>query len=419
MDVSTQHFRRMVILAGVAVLAVLVLGVRFLPCMVDAGTGTWKFWSFAAPNLVCSLDLSDQSTLTAEDLESVSTFTNLESLNLSRSGLTRIPASVFTLTKLQSLLLDGNAIAALPSDLRSLTSLRTLSLEGNALVTVPSLAGLQNLTSLTLANNEISSVAGGLLPSGLETLDLSGNPANTDQDQQEAIQKSLPDTEVVFTASSSSSSAAATASPAPSSSVAAIASSAAAQSSTAMSAGTASSAASTGAAQASSVAAVPSSAAASSVVTTASSATVASSVASSAQPVPPPDCVHNFQVQAYSFCIPPAWEAQTQGGQTEFTDPSGTPVARLRCPIQQTSYDQYSIVTHSRTYIKNGDTYGADLWTGTNTQDGALLIVFLHLHDFNSWYGDNYQDVNQSCQIQGLRPEQDAEVFDVLYRSVQ
>lgn len=99
----------------------------------------------------------------------------------------------------------------------------------------------------------------------------------------------------------------------------------------------------------------------------------------------------------------------------------GELAARVKCPMEQSPYDQWEVTMRSRTYSKDGTIYGADELSGRTSDTSALglLLVFMHKHDFNSWFGDSYKDVPASCQVESVRPEQDANDIRLLYLSVQ
>ncbi|XP_020409668.1 disease resistance protein TAO1 [Prunus persica] len=76
----------------------------------------------------------------------------LESLNLRGSAIKELPSFVGNLTVLNTLFLDGSAIEELPSSIGNLTAVTTLTLEGcENLANLPqSIYGLQNIRHITL-----------------------------------------------------------------------------------------------------------------------------------------------------------------------------------------------------------------------------------------------------------------------------
>lgn len=147
-----------------------------------------------------------------------------------------------------------------------------------------------------------------------------------------------------------------------------------------------------------------------------------SSSASASSSGPPPDdvpypgCVRNATALDYTFCITDGW--YISGGKLR--DETGHAVATVTCPIGEGNFQGLSLVKEGRTYTRYSATRGADLWVGTPTEGGpvSLRIVFLHLHDLNSWFGDNYQDIGQSCQIKSLEPTLHEELFRTMFISI-
>ena len=78
-------------------------------------------------------------------------------LNLSDTGLTKLPDALWELTNLRELYFYKNRLSQLPSEIGALTNLTTLSLKDNRLSQLPSEIGaLTNLTSLDLSFNQLT-----------------------------------------------------------------------------------------------------------------------------------------------------------------------------------------------------------------------------------------------------------------------
>lgn len=119
-------------------------------------------------------------------------------LDLSRSGLTKLPPYVVDRVGLEELDISNNVLSgALPSEIGRLVNLRVLDASGNRMTGVPAEIGkLGNLRVLDLSNNRLTGLPlemGQL--SNLETLDLSGNDiAKQDLD---AIRKNIPQANII------------------------------------------------------------------------------------------------------------------------------------------------------------------------------------------------------------------------------
>lgn len=123
---------------------------------------------------------------------------NINTLDLSNRGLTKIPSDVFSRTDLEALDLSGNALEGAPqAEIRHLQNLKTLDLSGNNLTGLPAELGqLKNLETLNVSNNELTGLPlelGNL--TRLRVLDIRGNPySNQDLDQ---IAQKLSQTEIL------------------------------------------------------------------------------------------------------------------------------------------------------------------------------------------------------------------------------
>lgn len=99
-------------------------------------------------------------------------------LNLSGSGLTRLPPEIGELTHLTRLSLKNNHLTSLPPEIGKLTHLRELWLDDNRLTSLPpELGRLTRLRWLSLRNNQLRELPESIADlSGLEMLELGGNP---------------------------------------------------------------------------------------------------------------------------------------------------------------------------------------------------------------------------------------------------
>jgi len=99
-------------------------------------------------------------------------------LDLSNSGLTKIPENVFSQTNLEELDVSGNNLTgAIQGEIRHLAKLKYLDASDNQMTGVPAEIGqLSNLEFLDLSNNKLTGLPyelGNL--QNLKTLDISGN----------------------------------------------------------------------------------------------------------------------------------------------------------------------------------------------------------------------------------------------------
>jgi hypothetical protein len=405
-EIEPKRSHRLVIILLVIIIALLVF-LRFSPwCMTSAGRTGWNTWVRVYPNLVCALDLHGEEVSAEELEERLSSLTNVTELNLSAMKLQSVPNAISTLKKLEKLNVSHNMIADIPDDIVSVTYLTELDLSSNTITQIPdSLSGLSGLTFLDLSDNEISSAPSFLQNSSASSVvSLGQNPLGPSGQGNDEGQ--------------SSQSSAAASSSLPSASSSAISSvrlqdgnNFSNESHTSSTSNTLSS---------SSDSSVTSSSQVSSVTPEDSSA-LSSSATSFASLESGVSCTRNFTVNAYSMCIPSFWTVQQ-------TDPlhmnlmDGSVIAaKVECPMEQATYDQWQLTLRSRTFQKDGTKHGADEFSGTSvgSSELGLLLVFMHKNDFNSWFGDNYSDVAASCQIESIRPQQDANIFRLLYLSVQ
>ena len=121
-------------------------------------------------------------------------------LDLSRQGLTQVPAYVFGRTDIEELNLSDNKLkGALPAEIRHLQNLKILVLSNNKFTGIPAEIGqLKNLEILDLSNNVFTGLPyelGNL--SKLELLDLSGNKYS--EADLANIRKNLPSSTVIKT----------------------------------------------------------------------------------------------------------------------------------------------------------------------------------------------------------------------------
>jgi Leucine-rich repeat (LRR) protein len=99
-------------------------------------------------------------------------------LDLSKSGLEKLPSNVWSMTSLEELNLSNNRLTgALPAEIRQLRNLRILDASNNLMTGVPAEIGqLTKLQELNLSNNQLTGLPSelGNLTS-LRVLDLRGN----------------------------------------------------------------------------------------------------------------------------------------------------------------------------------------------------------------------------------------------------
>ncbi len=81
---------------------------------------------------------------------------NLKNRDISKDGITFLPAEVGNLSELRELICSGNIIDSLPSEIGSLVKLEKLDLSSNRLVVLnPAIGKLVNLVNLDLRYNRI------------------------------------------------------------------------------------------------------------------------------------------------------------------------------------------------------------------------------------------------------------------------
>ena len=131
-----------------------------------------------------NLDLSNNKITTIPKW--IANFKSLKTLNLSGNQLNSLPEEIGQLSKLENLIVSKNCLSgALPKSLGKLKNLKELDASGNKLSKFPvSLAGLNHLNSLDLSSNKISAI-----PDGIEELQLTSLSLN--QNQISSISPSL------------------------------------------------------------------------------------------------------------------------------------------------------------------------------------------------------------------------------------
>ncbi len=109
----------------------------------------------------------------------LSGFSGLRSLQITRSGMEKLPAAIGEMHNLTALNLGSNKLnldAASAGKLSVLTHLRTLVLTGNPIGTLPDFAGMPNLKELYAGNTGIEQWPAGLNgPTALDVVDLRNN----------------------------------------------------------------------------------------------------------------------------------------------------------------------------------------------------------------------------------------------------
>lgn len=125
---------------------------------------------------------------------------NLNVLDLSGQGLTKLPSDVPSKTSLEELdISNNNLTGALPAEIRFLQNLKVLDASDNQMTGVPAEVGqLAKLEVLDLSNNQLTGLPyelGNL--KNLKTLNLTGN--NYAQQDLDVIKKGLPsDVEIIL-----------------------------------------------------------------------------------------------------------------------------------------------------------------------------------------------------------------------------
>ncbi len=419
-------------IARIGIPLVVVVGafflLRSLPCSIHGDYSTWQVWGRLAPNLVCSLDLSNNATkITTAALDKrIGTFKNLTALHLANNKLETISPTVFTLPKLETLILDGNRLVAVPTDIDKLWKLSTLSLKNNALRELPpnlmnmqsvvqldisanrlrnvpkSMTSMKNLRSLNISQNAFSGIT--LEVRSLTQLtELVAGATSLTAASQKKVQTLMPGTTIYwnndamlsrgpkwYSGFQLSGSGAALSTPG------VVPARPKAVTGTLLS--------------------IP-------IAPPATKATKAKKAATPSAPAgTPPTCPNILDMNSYSFCIPEKWTTviDLTNKTTELVDASGTTVATMSCPLKPGEFKNWAISTSARSYVRDGKTYTADLWIGSAV-DGAsddLLILFVHLNDLAHWYGDGSADVKDSCMIVSTQPLYDQEIFRTILASI-
>lgn len=93
--------------------------------------------------------------------ENITTFSNLEHLDVSFNQLTSIPECIGTLTNLKNLNLSNNTITELPPSITQLMKLNTLWISHNNIETIPSLRHMSELKYILAANTLIKATVDG------------------------------------------------------------------------------------------------------------------------------------------------------------------------------------------------------------------------------------------------------------------
>ncbi|HNW97720.1 MAG TPA: leucine-rich repeat domain-containing protein [Bacteroidales bacterium] len=127
---------------------------------------------------------------------------NLQELNLSKNKLKEIPKEIDTLKHLQILDVSANNIDTIYNEIGNCTKLIKLILNQNIIAYLPPTIGnLTNLTFLDLWGNEIQAFPEEIkkLRNTLKIVDL--RVINIHDDQQEEIERLLPDTKIFFSTS--------------------------------------------------------------------------------------------------------------------------------------------------------------------------------------------------------------------------
>ncbi len=128
----------------------------------------------------------------------IDTVVSATRLDLSGSGLDKVPSSVFEKTGLRELDLSNNRLTgALPSQIQQLENLRVLDASGNKMTGVPAEIGqLSHLEELDLSDNALTGLPfelGNL--QNLRFLDLRGNTVS--RQDLEVIRRALKGTEIL------------------------------------------------------------------------------------------------------------------------------------------------------------------------------------------------------------------------------
>jgi hypothetical protein len=392
---------RLKIMSALVILGMVWLAAAVSPwCLFNSGPFGWSTWTKVFPNLVCSLNLRDagKNAFQEELNRRMRYFENLRQLDVSKNNLTEVPAEIVSLKKLQTLSLADNQLTSIPPEIDTMLSLQNLDLSSNKLRSLPKELGNIGLRTLNISDNEISTLPDSVANSPyLQSIDLSTNPITPQLHEQ--IAENI--TQNVTGSIGSSRSAVSTQ---------------VTQSSSHSSAASAVSGASTNQNISSQISAGGS-------ATSTDVSSVAESSISSDDPYEDVEfvCDHNFTLNHFSFCIPPEWTVEQRGQFAAYLKEGDALKASVNCPLEQKNYINWNFHIRNRNFLKDGEKYGVDLWNGISLipNTPGLLILFVHMHDFNSWYGNNYIDVMHSCQILSNDPDNQQNIFRIMYLSAE
>jgi len=123
---------------------------------------------------------------------------NLADIRLSHNNLKLVPSGIEKLVNLAALELGSNNINVIPNCLCGLKSLELLDLSGNGIKEIPqAISGLESLEILDLSHNPINTI-----PNSIKELKkltrLILHECHLSIDEQDRIQKLLPDVTVIF-----------------------------------------------------------------------------------------------------------------------------------------------------------------------------------------------------------------------------
>ena len=132
--------------------------------------------------------------------EEIFQLTELRELTVKGCRLCVVNQNIDKLTKLEDLNLDKNKLLRLPESIGNLKNLKYLCISRNIIETLPnSISNLKQLTYIDAWDNPLYILPESIkaLQKSLQTLDLRQIPLT--KTEYEAMQKLLPDTEILFT----------------------------------------------------------------------------------------------------------------------------------------------------------------------------------------------------------------------------